>query len=167
MYKRQDYVHALEKEIRKYLTRDLNYGKAARRMYNVFRLTGQYEEAAFLRELFDEPTTILYQVWSLIRTVDDCFKPGSSITKETMLSHTDQLFLNVLKSLDGEHETEIVRKLLQLRDILSREQVCDELSPTAEAARAELINVVNNFFYEKLTGHPKIKTYMDGLAQNG
>ncbi len=162
-----DYVHALEKEIRKYLTRDLNYGKAARRMYNVFRLTGQYEEAAFLRELFDEPTTILYQVWSLIRTVDDCFKPGSSITKETMLSHTDQLILNVVKSLEGEHETEIVRKLLQLRDILSREQVCDELSPTAEAARAELINVVNNFFYEKLTGHPKIKTYMDGLAQNG
>jgi hypothetical protein len=38
---------------------------------------------------------------------------------------------------------------LQLRDILvKREQVCDELSPTAEAARAELFNVVNNFFYE-------------------
>ena len=48
-----------------------NYGKAARRMYNVFRLTGRYTEAAYLRELFDEPVTALYQVAALIRTLDD------------------------------------------------------------------------------------------------
>lgn len=68
-----DYVTQLEKEIYKYLTKDINYGKAAKRMYNVFRLTGRYHEAAFLRELFDEPTTMLYQVWSLIKTIDDSF----------------------------------------------------------------------------------------------
>jgi hypothetical protein len=45
-------------------------------MYNVFRLTGRYEEAAYLRELFDEPTTMLYQVWSLIRTIDDSLVPA-------------------------------------------------------------------------------------------
>ncbi len=160
-----DYVLALEKEIHKYLTRDLNYGKAARRMYNVFRLTGQYEEAAFLRELFDEPATILYQVWSLIRTIDDCFHPGSSINKETMLAQCDRLILTVVSSLEGERETEIVRQLLRLRDILSREHVQEELSPSAEAARAELINIVNNFFYEKLTGHPKIKLYMEDMSK--
>ena len=70
-----DYVSSLEKEVKKYLTKDINYGKAAKRMYNVFRLTGRYQEAAFLRELFDEPTTMLYQVWSLIRTIDDCCQP--------------------------------------------------------------------------------------------
>ena len=81
-----DYVHQLEKEVRKYVTRDpLNYGKAAKRMYNIFRLTGKYEEAVFLRELFDEPATMLYQVYSLIRTIDDAAKPGSSISKESML----------------------------------------------------------------------------------
>ena len=46
-------------------------------MYNIFRLTGRYEEAAFLRELFDEPAPMLYQVWSLIRTVDDASNPDS------------------------------------------------------------------------------------------
>ena len=30
-----------------------------------------------------------------------------------------------------------------------------------EAARAELINIVNNFFYEKLTAMPTIKGYID------
>ena len=76
------YVEQLEHEVQKYLTKDINYGKVAKRMYNIFRLTGRYEEAAFLRELFDEPATILYQVWSLIRTIDDAYSAGSSIPPE-------------------------------------------------------------------------------------
>ena len=62
-----DYIDQLEGEVRKYLDAGhANYGKAAKRMYNVFRLTGRHLDAAYLRELFDEPTTMLYQVWSLI-----------------------------------------------------------------------------------------------------
>jgi hypothetical protein len=58
-----------------------------------------------------------------------------------------------------------VRLLLRLRDVLSREQTGHALSPQAEAARAELINIVNNFFYEKLTAIPTIKRYMDAMAE--
>lgn len=160
-----DYVSALEKEVRKYVTSSPNYGKAAKRMYNIFRLTGRYEEAAYLRELFDEPTTVLYQVWSLIRTIDDTFHSGAEITLDTLLSQTDRLILTVVDVLEGEKETEIVRLLLRLRDILSREQAGQELSPQAEAARDEVINLVNNFFYEKLTGIASIKTYIDEMSQ--
>lgn len=159
-----DYVAQLEKEVRKYVSKAPNYGKAAKRMYNIFRLTGRYEEAAYLRELFDEPTTVLYQVWSLIRTIDDTFRPGGTIPVETLLSQADKLILTVVDVLEGEKETEIVRILLRLRDSLSREQRGQELSPQAEAARAEIINLVNNFFYEKLTGVPQIKAYIDALA---
>ena len=60
-----EYVAQLEHEIRKYTGKDPNYGKVARRLYNVFRLTGRYAEAAYLRELFDEPATALYQVAAL------------------------------------------------------------------------------------------------------
>ena len=67
---------ALEREVKKYLTKDINYGKAAKRMYNIFRLTGRYSEAMFVRELFDEPASLLYQVWSLIRTLDDTARRG-------------------------------------------------------------------------------------------
>jgi hypothetical protein len=161
-----DYVSALESEIKKYLTKDLNYGKVAKRMYNIFRLTGRYEEAAFLRELFDEPTTILYQVWSLIRTVDDCFQPGSTISVDTLLGQTDSLVLTIVRIMEGEKEVEIVRLLLRLRDILSKEQPGKDLSPQAEAARAEVINIVNNFFLEKLNGVPTIKEYMDSMSQH-
>lgn len=159
------YVSQLEKETHKYIAKDPNFGKAAKRMYNIFRLTGRYEEAAFLRELFDEPATVLYQVWSLIRTIDDCFTPGSVIELEHLLGQADQLILNVTKALDGEQEQEIVRELLQLRDVLSRERDQAHLSPKAEAARAELINLVNNFYYERLTAVPTIKAYMEGLGK--
>ena len=40
------------------------------------------------------------------------------------------------------------------------------LSAEAEAARERVINIVNNFFYEKLTSMPKINTYMDELKAN-
>jgi hypothetical protein len=158
------YVVSLEKEVRKYLTKDVNYGKAAKRMYNIFRLTGRYPEAAYLRELFDEPTTVLYQVWSLIRTIDDCFKPDSAISIETLLEQADALILLVVDLLEGEQEREIVRLLLRLRDILSREQDQTSLSPQADSARAEVINVVNNFFHEKLIALPTIKDYMDTIS---
>jgi hypothetical protein len=133
-------------------------------MYNIFRLTGRYQEAAYLRELFDEPATVLYQVWSLIRTIDDTFSPGGTIPLETLLAQSDKVLLTVVEVLEGEKETEIVRILLRLRDILSKEQRGRELSPQAEAARAEIINLVNNFFYEKLTGIPQIKAYMDEMS---
>ncbi len=162
-----DYVRQLEHEVNKYLTKDLNYGKVAKRLYNIFRLTGRYEDAAFLRDLFDEPTTMLYQVWSLIRTMDDAFKPGSGITMGQLIEQADQLILSVIKVLEGDQEAEIVKLLLRLRNALSNEQLDQGLSNPAEAARAEVINLVNNFFYEKLIAVPTIKTYMDDISGGG
>ena len=160
-----DYVAQLEKEVNKYLTKDINYGKAAKRMYNVFRLTGRYEEAAYLRELFDEPTTMLYQVWSLIRTIDDSFVPDSAISLDHVLAQADDLIVTVIDALEGDQETEIVRHLLKLRDSLTRQESIEHLSSEAEAARELVINIVNNFFYKNLTSIPTIKAYMDDINE--
>ena len=153
-----------EREVRKYLTKDINYGKVAKRMYNIFRLTGRYEEAAFLRELFDEPATILYQVWSLIRTIDDAYSAGSSIPQGELIAAADRLILDVIKALEGDQEAQIVRHLLRLRDALSRPEAGISLTAEAEAARAEVINIVNNFFYDRLVGMPAIRTYIEGFV---
>ncbi len=155
-----EYVHQLEKEVNKYITININYGKAAKRMYNIFRLTGRYNEAAFIRELFDEPSSMLYQVWALIRTMDECCHPGSSITEEQVQSQADHLILEVIRSLEGDEETIVVQHLLKLRDALEEQHQGEALPRTVEAARDEVINIVNNFFYEKLTTIPEIKSYM-------
>jgi hypothetical protein len=160
-----EYVIDLEHEVQKYLTKQLNYGKAAKRMYNVFRLTGRYHEAAFIRELFDEPASMLYQVWALIRTIEDCCNPASPVTAEQMLGQCDQLIVAVVDALEGDREKEIVRLLLRLRDALSDVKTNQKLTREAEAARAEVINVVNNFFFEKLTGIPEIRSYIENIQK--
>jgi len=122
-------------------------------------------DAAYLRELFDEPTTILYQINALIRTVDESFQPGSKIDRSTILSQTDELILGVTSALEGEKEIEIVRMMLNFRTLLADDINRGKLSPQANAARAEIINIVNNFFYEKLTGIPSINKYIKDIQK--
>ena len=154
------YVAQLEHEIDKYVTTDVNYGKAAKRMYNVFRLTGRYDDAVFVRELFDEPASMLYQVWSLFRTMEECCTVGSDIPIESVRAQADQLVLAVIASLEGGEETAVVKHLLRLRDALDTQEGGQSMHADVEAARAELINIVNNFFYEKLTAMPSIQGYI-------
>ncbi|MCJ7823559.1 MAG: hypothetical protein MUP44_01525, partial [Anaerolineales bacterium] len=158
-----DYVRQLEKEVNKYLGRHPNYGKAAKRMYNIFRLTGRYEEAAYVRELFDEPATALYQVWSLIRTIDDVVDDHGSIPHDILLKQTDGLILTVVQALEGDEEAEIVRYLLRLRGALDEENLDDHWKTQVVTARAEVINLVNNFFHERLTAIPTIQAYIDSV----
>lgn len=157
-----DYLSQLEKEVSRYVAKDpRNYGKAAKRMYNVFRLNGQYSEAAFLRELFDEPATLLYQVWSLIRTMDEAAAPGSEIDVDMMLTQIDQMILGVVSSLEGEIEQTIVASLLRLRNLIAKGEACDLRTAEAEATRDHLIEEVNKFFYDRLVVVPSIRDYME------
>jgi len=162
----EEYVAQLQHEVRKYVAHDpRNYGKAAKRMYNIFRLSGRYEEAAFLRELFDEPTAVLYQVHAVIRTVEEASEPGSPITVDTVLAQVDALIVDVLRALEGTEEEEIVRQLLQLRDAVAGRAASGLRSAPVEAARERVINLVNNFFHDKLTGLPSIAAYLEEVAQ--
>lgn len=163
-----DYVGQLEGEIKKYCGGDHpNFGKAAKRMYNVFRLNGSYEEAAFLRELFDEPTALLYQVYSLIKTVEEAHDKAAVFTLDHILDQTDDLILAVIKVLEGDQEVEIVRHLLRLSRLLARAEHGKPLGVQVDAAQAQILQIVNNFFYEKMTALPKIKEYIDGLSVAG
>lgn len=161
-----DYVKALEGEVKKYITKNVNYGKAAKRMYNIFRLTGRYKEAAYLRELFDEPSTLLYQVWSLIRTVDDVVRVDSEFKLQQVLNQIDQLILQVVDVMEDARETEIVKRLLNFRNAISSQATKGQMSTEAEVARAEVLQIVNNFFYEKLTALPGIKGYLENISKS-
>lgn len=155
-----DYVDALEHEVTKYLTVDVNYGKAAKRMYNVFRLTGRYPEAAYVRELFDEPASLLYQVWALMRTMEECRLPGSGIPMSDVLDQADSLIVAVVDALEGGAEAVAVRALVRLRRGLEEQEAGHELTARVEQARAEVMALVNEFFRERLVQMPEIRLYM-------
>jgi hypothetical protein len=160
----EEYVALMEGEVKKYLGKDLNYGKAAKRMYNVFRLTGRHAEAAFVRELFDEPTTLLYQVWSLLRALDEACDPDLPMSVDQVSAQADGLIMDVVSVTEGAAESEIVKQLLVLRDQIARQKTGQAISGECYAARQRVINVVNNFFQERLEAVPEIERYMSGMG---
>jgi hypothetical protein len=158
-----DYVDALEGEVHSYISKEpRNYGKAAKRMYNIFRYNGSYAEAAYLRELFDEPTAALYQVHAAIKALDEAVSPDGAISEEMLLGELDRAIVTVVDALEGEEETEIVRGLLDLRASITDDD--PDRADRVYATRQRLLNLVNSFFYEKLTVMPTIAAYMSGQS---
>jgi hypothetical protein len=158
-----EYVHQLEHEVWKYSVADENWGKVARRLYNIFRLTGRYTEAAYIRELFDEPTTALYQLSALIRTIKDAATEGSPFDQEVMVAQTDQLIMSAINALEGPQEAEVVSLLLKLRDEVSGRTPVDR-SKEMETLRLETLETVNRYFHDRLVALPEIEAYLDQVS---
>ena len=176
-----DYVEALKGEIYKYLVVHPSYGKVARRLYNVFRMDGHYAEAAFLRELFDEPITALYQVAALIQTLEDAAGSGEDFKVETMTAQVDRLIISAIQALDGPEEAEMVGHLLHLRDSVMKRANPGPAgaggagsgagAPAVDGGEAEMAGVqeaamkaVNNYFEKALRSVPSIDQYLNEIA---
>jgi hypothetical protein len=106
---------------------------------------------------------MLYQVWALIRTVDDAIKAKAVFQEQQLINQAEDLILEVVRVMEDAREAEIVSKILRFRDAIQLQDSYESLSAEAEAARSEVINVVNNFFYHKLTSLPEIKSYIEAF----
>jgi hypothetical protein len=160
-----DYVDTLEHEVWKYTVKEPNFGKAARRMYNVFRMNGHYAEAAYIRELFDEPVTALYQVAALIRTLDEAAGSGSAFDAETMTAQVDKLIMSAIQALDGPREAEMVGHLLRLRDSLRAHESQQERSGSMSGVKISALAAVNEYFERMLRAVPSIQAYLEDVTR--
>lgn len=159
-----DYVDQLEHEVVKYTTKDPNYGKVARRLYNIFRLTGRYAEAAYLRELFDEPTTVLYQIAALVRTLDEADRPGADFDPEVLVNQADTLIMSAVAALDGPAEASMVRSLMAVRTNLLEGGGAAGRSGDVGLVKDEALRSVNEYFERRLRAVPSIQAYLEELA---
>jgi hypothetical protein len=161
----QDYVSALEKQVAKYSFYDpKNYGKVAKRLYNIFRLTGRWPEAVFVRELFDEPAALLYQVAALIDTLDEAMTSGQSLEADILIDQIDSLIRTVVRVAEGPTEEQIVDALLRLRDDLSgRRSLGEQRREVVAASYRHVGDLVNRFFEERLLVMPEIVKYLETL----
>jgi len=162
----QEYVVALEHEVYKYTCYDpKNFGKVAKRLYNIFRLTGRWSEAAFVRELFDEPAALLYQVAALIDTLDEAVTSGESLDRDTLVDQVDHLIRTVVRVAEGEVEEQLVDALLKLRDDLTgRRDLGDEWRVILQRSYKQVGDLVNRYFEERLFVMPEIVSYVDNLT---
>ena len=159
-----DYVAQITGEVDKYTHDPANYGKAAKRLYNIFRLTGRTQAAALIRELFDEPAALLYQVWSLMDTIDDAGSPDSTIDRKTLARQTDELIRNVVDTTEGPMETEIVSALLRLRDdVTGWIELGEDRGQFISDSRDKVESLVNKYFKEKLLAIPDARDFIRAL----
>ncbi len=161
-----EYVERLTEEVYKYTVKEPNYGKAARRIYNIFRLTGRYAEAAYIRELFDEPVTALYQVAALLRTLDEAADAGDAFETDAMLRQIDELIMSAIGALEGRAEAEMVRRLLHLRDTVGRRAEAADRADDIAGVRDDAMRSVNEYFERVLTGVPTIAAYLQEVADS-
>jgi hypothetical protein len=159
-----DYAEQLERQIYEYTVEKPNYGKAAKRMYNLFRLTGRYEEAAYLRELFDEKATALYQVAALIRSLDEASGAGSEIAPETLRRQADALIVGASGALEGdERGASILEHLKEVKAVLDGAGDPDTRADVIDNAIHAVGDDVNEFFKARMVGMPEIRVYLESL----
>jgi hypothetical protein len=161
----QDYVNALEHQVAKYSRYDpKNYGKVAKRLYNIFRLTGRWSEAAFVRELFDEPAALLYQVVALLDTIDEAVTSAPELDRDVLIDQVDRLIRVVVRVCEGPTEEQIVDALLKLRDDLSgRRALGKERGEVLMTSSRQVSELVNQYFQERLLLMPEIVDYLESL----
>ncbi len=159
------YVIQLEREIRKYSFGDhANYGKVAKRLYNVFRLTGRFEAAAYIRELFDEPAALLYQVSALLDGLVDLGGSGGVFDRETLTQQIDDLIRDVTSAAEGPVEVDLVMSLIRIRDdVTGRRTLGSGWEATLREMQADIGGIVNTYFEERLRAIPQVDAYIDML----
>lgn len=162
----QDYVQQLTDQVIKYSQHEpKNFGKAAKRMYNIFRLTGRFGEAAYIRELFDEPAALLYQVGALIDTIDEAMENEVDLDYEPLVDQVDSLILSVVRVVEGAVEEQIVDALLKLRDDLTGRRDLGEVRKMILTESQRLVSeLVSEYFRERLVLLPEIRVYLDTLS---
>ncbi len=67
----------------------------------------------------------------------------------------------MVRALEGVEEEELVEALLDLRNAVSSGE--EIASSAVTGTRDRLVNLVNNFFHEKLSAMPEIREYMAGF----
>lgn len=161
----QKYVSNLEQEVARYSQAGhANYGKVSKRLYNIFRLTGRFEEAAYVRELFDEPAALLYQVSALLDGLVDLGSSSGAIDRETLLLQADDLIRSVVSAAEGPLETDLVMALLRLRDdITGHKSLGSAWESTLRAMQRDIDSLVNKYFEARLCAFPGVREYLDSL----
>lgn len=157
----ETYTAALEGEIRKYIAPGHeNWGKVAKRLYNVFRMTGRHAEAGYIRELFDESATVMYRVAAMIRSADE--GQAMAFDEATVHLQIDALVMAAVEALEGQLEVDVVRQLLGLRAAILQQDLERDLK--VAAAESAALDVVNVYFRERLMEVPAIREYLDELG---
>jgi hypothetical protein len=161
---RAKYREAMRGEAHHYTQEDPNFAKAAKRLYNLFRVADELEAAAFVRELFDEPTAHLYQVPGLLEAADVALDPESGIDRATVLRQLDVVATAVADGTEGKDEVDLLAQLDRLRQtVLTADDPGESWDAVLVDVRARSAAIVNEYFRTRLLGYAPVRELIESL----
>jgi hypothetical protein len=160
------YINAMRGQVLHYTQQEPNFGKASKRLYNLFRLTDQLEAAAYVRELFDEPGACLYQVPGLLDAIDAAHDESAGIDRATISRQIDQVIHTVEVAQIGSDADKMIVALNRLRsEVDSRASAAQDWAVLLMDVRSRCSEIVNEFFRVRLLGYPPIQKFVASLKQ--
>ena len=157
------YLTYLEREIDDAIGREpKDVARAAVLIYDLCRVAGHTEEAAYLQEVFDRPALVLFQLSVLLRNVRRTpGGPPEGLLRDALVQ-VDDLLRFVRMSLDGETDPLLAPALVEFGDGIDT-ALRDGTTADLEACIDHLTNYVNDFFFDRLTARPALRSYVVGV----
>jgi len=162
---RSNYEKIMKEQVYHYTKESPSYGKAAKRLYNLFRVSDQLEAAAFVRELFDEPSARLYQVPGLLDAANVALDPSSGISRETVMHQLDVVADAIAEVTEGQEEADLLAALQRLRDAaLAEGKAGGDWATVLQEVSERCAEIVSEFFRVRLLGFQPVRDYLETLT---
>jgi hypothetical protein len=162
------YIEAMRNQVVHYTQQEPNFGKASKRLYNLFRLTDQLEAAAYVRELFDEPGACLYQVPGLLDAIDAARDESAGIDRTTISRQIDRVIQTIEAAQIGSDADKMIIELTRLRgEVDRRSAVAQDWAALLTDVRSRCSAIVNEFFRVRLLDFPPIQKFVAALKETG
>ena len=141
----ENYLQQIMGEIAKYSSEGHeNYGKVAKRLYNITRILRRDEDASYLRQLFDDPPARLYQVGGTMHALSEAIQ-ADRLDRETIVAQLAALegtLADCYTGADRDEILDLVRRLPELDE--------DELVAAADRIASASNSQVSAYFREKI-----------------
>ena len=148
----ENYLDQIAGEIAKYSAEGHeNYGKVAKRLYNITRILRRDADASYLRQLFDDPPARLYQVGGTMHALSEAIR-AERLDRETIAGQLAALEGTVADCYVGADRDEIIALVRRLPDMDE-----DELLAAAERIAAASNTQVSDYFHQKIDESPGLK----------
>jgi len=152
----ENYLQQIMGEIAKYSGEGHeNYGKVAKRLYNITRILRRDADASYLRQLFDDPPARLYQVGGTLHALSEAIR-GDRLERDTIVAQLAALEGTIADCYSGADREEIlalVRRLPELDE--------DELIAAADRIASASNTQVSAYFRQKIDESEGLKQVYD------
>jgi hypothetical protein len=152
----ETYLGQIMGEIAKYSAEGhQNYGKVAKRLYNIMRILRRDADASYLRQLFDDPPARLYQVGGTLHAIREAIR-ADRLDRDTIVAQLAALEGTISDCYEGPDRAEICDLVRRLPELDEDEQL-EAIDRVASACNTQ----VSAYFRQKLAESPGLMSVYD------